>query len=239
MNVTNRKCVVIFGATASILDEFYRLAGDATIDLILVGRGLNRIRRSKGKCIRLELQPDFAKLDKCCMIAEQLNEQVDHYQKENISFVFAQGLIVRALFMHQTFDQITQQIDINLSYPMAMIHALIKQSEAYLNSNWILFSSLSVGKEKTAVIPYATTKLALESFCLGLQDEINALRKSGLVSCVQILILDGGMSSGMPAYIRQRIEASFETSFSDKESLARHLLSLIDRSIGEHKVLQR
>jgi short-subunit dehydrogenase len=221
-----KKCIIVFAPNSSILTEFM-MQIDSNFEVILVGRNLSKLEGIAAESTSHIISSEFS-LESVESICVRLTQKIEKIIVSSITVIFAQGTITRRLLLNQNCHEISQQVFLNLMFPMLCTARLLDLNAGLKNANWIFFSSKAIHQQSVGVLPYAVTKVGLEAFARGLLDEIEVSRSQGRVLCIKILFLDGGMSTGVPDLVRQKLLLENKTSFPTKSALAEFLMSWIN-----------
>lgn len=225
------KCLVVFGPKAEVLSALYADETFQNWKLVLVGRNLEKLdeslRRQTSFGEIISIETDYLKLatsDDYLTLAKALAEHLVQEPEGNF-FVFAQGVIGRSLFFLQTDDQISNQLKVNLEFPVRCTHAIIKTAPNLLSAHWYYLSSIATQRSDVGVSLYASTKSALEKFCETLRLEQKLVKKPGTMKVLRIILIDGGLSQGLPDEMKNELQQlAVNSKFTSKSALANYLI---------------
>ena len=224
-------CLVVFGPKANVLSELYSNKVFRNWKLVIIGRDLkkfyNSLKQQNNFSEIIQIEVDYLKLtiiDDYQKIANALTQHLSHESEKNF-FLFAQGVIERLPFFFQTDDQILNQFKINLEFPVRFTHSILKTNPNLLSSHWYYLSSIATQRSDVGVSLYASTKSALEKFCETLRLEQKLTSRSGSIKVLRIIIIDGGLSHGLPNDVKNELlQMAYDSKFTSKSALAEYLI---------------
>lgn len=140
------------------------------------------------------LHHEFCDLLDYSSIKETINSIVRKYQRIDI-LVNCAGSTIEAPFALLNDEQINSIVELNLTSPMYVSHAVLRYMFKQKEGNIINVSSVSSVKKGRGVAAYASAKAGIETFTRSLSQEVG--KKNIRVNCVRPGVVDTIMSEGL------------------------------------------
>ena len=140
------------------------------------------------------LHYEFCDLKDYSSIKKTVNIIAGKHQKIDI-LVNCAGSTIEGPFALLEKDQINSIVELNLTSPMYLSHAVLRYMFRQKGGNIINVSSVSSVKKGRGVVAYASAKAGLENFTRALSQEVG--KKNIRVNCVRPGVVETVMSEGL------------------------------------------
>jgi 3-oxoacyl-[acyl-carrier protein] reductase len=193
------KVVVITGGTggigAQIVTDFLE-EGAVVVCLIRnMAKFENMQNFIEGQGLNLEsLHYEICDLKDYTSIKKAVNIIARKHQKINV-LVNCAGYTLEAPFALLEKEQIGSIVDLNLTSPMYVSHAVLRYMFKQKGGSIVNVSSVSAVKKGRGVVAYASAKAGLENFTRTLSQEVG--KKNIRVNCVRPGVVDTTMSEAL------------------------------------------
>ncbi len=172
--------VLITGATGGIGHAIARAFAHEHAELILTGRRAEVLEPLAAEVGGRAIACDLSRREDVIRLSAEVGE-VD-------VFVANAALPASGMFTELTQEQIDRMLEVNLSAPIALAHALVPGMVARRRGHLVFVSSLAGKTASAASSIYSATKFGIRGFALGLRED---LREHGV-----------GVSVVLPGFIR-------------------------------------